>query len=193
MKLYKKIKSIFDNKSKQEKDKIIKYTIFLALTLLIGVFSRFFKIDFSNILSILSIISFTFLFIIIWVKAGISIFKSLFIAGASFSLIIFISQEYCRVPIEARMSDKSLEVFLAFGLLYVISVFVKSLYKELFGDKNSEDELTKKGAFKIFREVNNGKDSFFILLIFAIVFGTFLGQLFQVIYPIVNNICIYNK
>lgn len=191
MKFINKIKEKFQNKTKEEKSKIIKYIIFLVLTLFIGIFSRFLKIDFSNILSILFIISFSFLFVLILIKVGISIFKSLFIVGASFSLIIFISQEYCRVPIEARMSDKSLEVFLAFGLLYVGTVFIKSLYKELFGDKDSKDELTQKGAFKIFREINNGKDSFFILLIFAIVFGTFLGQLFQVIYPIVNNICIY--
>lgn len=191
MKFISKIKENFQSKTKEEKNKIIKYIIFLVFTLFIGIFSKFLKIDFSNVTSLLFIISFSLLFILIWIKAGISIFKSLFIVGASFSLIIFIAQEYCKVPIEARISDKSLEVFLSFGLLYVISVFVKSLYKELSGDKDAKDELTQKGAFKIFREINNGKDSFLILLIFAIVFGTFLGQLFQVVYPIINNICIY--
>ena len=191
MNLYKKIKSKFDTKSKSEKDKIIKYVIFLVATLVMGVLSKIININLSSLTSLLFIISFSFLFIIIWIKVGMSVFKSLFIAGASFSLIIFISQEYCNVPIEARISDKSLEIFLAFGLLYVGSVFVKSLYKELFGDKDSKDELVKKGTFKIFREINDGKDSFLILLIFSIVFGTFLGQLFQVFYPIINNICIY--
>lgn len=191
MKFIDTIKERFQSKTKEEKNKIIKYIIFLIFTLLIGIFSRFLKTDFSNIAFLLFIISFSCLFIIIWIKAGISIFKSLFIAGASFSLIVFISQEYCKVPVEARISDKSLEVFLAFGLLYVGSVFVKSLYKELFGDKDSKDELVKKGTFKIFREINDGKDSFLVLLIFSIVFGTFLGQLFQVFYPIINNICIY--
>lgn len=191
MKFINTIREKFQSKTKEEKNKIIKYIIFLVFTLLIGIFSRFLKTDFSNIAFLLFIISFSCLFIIIWIKAGISIFKSLFIAGASFSLIVFISQEYCKVPVEARISDKSLEVFLAFGLLYVGSVFVKSLYKELFGDKYSKDELVKKGTFKIFREINDGKDSFLVLLIFSIVFGTFLGQLFQVFYPIINNICIY--
>ncbi len=191
MQFFNKIKAKFQSKTKEEKNKLIKYTIFLIFTLIIGIFSKFLNINFSSLASLLFIVSFSFLFIIIWIKAGMSIFKSLFIAGASFSLIIFIAQEYCRVPIEVRISDKSLEVFLVFGLLYVGSVFIKSLYKELFGDKNSKDELIQKGTFKIFREINDGRDSWIVLIIFAIVFGTFLGQLFQVLYPIVNNICIY--
>jgi hypothetical protein len=186
-----KIKENFRNKTKEERDKMIKYLIFLVSTLIVGFFLKLLKIDFSSLASILFAISFSILFLIIWTKVGISIFKSLFIVGASFSLIIFIAQEYCKVPIEARINDQSLIIFLNFGLLYIGATFIRSLYKELFGDKDSKNELTHKGAFKIFREINDGKDSWIILIIFSIVFGTFLSQLFQVLYPIINNICVY--
>ena len=58
---------------------------------------------------------------------------------------------------------------------------------------STKDELLNNGSFKIFREINNGKDSWIILSIYAIVFGVFLGQVFQVMYPIVNNICVYRN
>ncbi len=192
MKLYKKVKLIFDKKFENEKkDKFIKFLIFVIGVIFIGMLSKILGVNMNSLTTIIVLFFLSILFIIIWIKAGMSIFKSLFIAGAGFSLIIFIAQEYCKVPMELRISDSSLKVFIGFGLFYTIIIFIGTLYKELFGDKNSENDLNKKGTFKIFREINNGKDHWLVLLIYAIVFGVFLGQIFQVLYPIVNNICIY--
>src|SRR5690606_15868005 len=111
--------------------------------------------------------------------------------GAGLSLLLYIAQEYCALSIQERLADESLQSLIGIGIIFILAIFVFRLYKELFGDEEAKNEFNKKGALKVFRESNQGKDPVLILLLYATFIGLILSQLFQVLYPIFNNLCVY--
>ena len=75
------------------------------------------------------------------------------------------------------VASKSL---LLFGLIYIGFKFLKAFYKELV--KNLE----------IFKKANKGAgEGWTLVILIAVLIGTFLVQLYQVISPIVRNLCVY--
>jgi len=145
---------------------------------------------FSTIGPVVIMIIFGIFFIIMWFMAGFVVFRSLLVASVGLSLIIFIGQAYC-APDVAHIANDSLKTLIGFGFIYVITQFFMNLYRELFGDKNSDSESKRKGTIIILKEINQGKHSWFILIIFILLISLFVWQIYRVITPIIQGLCIY--
>lgn len=138
-----------------------------------------------------SIIGLMFLTLFTWSLAALAVFRSLMVIGAGLSLILFIAQSYCGLDITQRVADDSLKSLIGISLIFIGVTFGVRLYRELFGDPNAKREFDKVGALQSFRDANKGKDSYLILVLYASFMGLILGQLFEVLYPIFNNLCVY--
>jgi len=159
--------------------------IFIALIILIN--THFFSTIGPIILVVLFGIFFTFL----WFVAGYAVFRSLLVASVGLSFIIFIGQSYCALPINDQVADSSLMTLIGFGFIYVITQFGRSLYKELFGDRQAKEEWRQKGIVKLFKEANHNKHSWFILLIYGLWISLFVWQIYSVINPVIHGLCVY--
>lgn len=166
-----------------------KESLISFLILIIIVASTAFFFGTSKVTPVLLFIVLGILSLVASITAGVAVFRALTVASVSLSFLVFLGQTYCSLPAASQTANESLATLIGFGFLYSIGVFLKSLYKELYGDK----ELKKKGSLEIFREANNGKNPWIILIPYGVFIGIFLLQLFQVISPIVHNLCIYKK
>jgi hypothetical protein len=171
--------------------KLLKFLIFLTISVFFFVLASKYENIFAGVTLILALTMLSVLFLITWLMATFAVFRSLLIVGAGLSLLLFISIEYCRVPIEMRIADEALINLINLGIIFLGFVFITSLFKELFGNQKSDNPLDQKGALQIFKEINQGRHSWLLLSLYAISLGIILGQLFQVLYPIFNNLCIY--
>ena len=128
-----------------------------------------------------------FLCIATWSMASIVFFRSLFVVGGGLSLMIFLAQMYCAVPAPQRIADNSLKLLLSFGLLYMGSIFIKSIYEDLMGNKESE------GTIKYLKKMYKGEIFWVIttLILYIIFICVFVWQLCEVMGPIFFNLCIY--
>lgn len=114
-----------------------------------------------------------------WVMAGHAVMKSLFLVGASLSLIIFLAQSYCEIPVIARTGNGALKTLLVFGIVYIGFDFLRSLYKE----------ITQRSSN--LKKANSGERPWVFLIPFALFTGLFVWQIAQVLIPILQNLCIY--
>lgn len=128
----------------------------------------------------------------LWFVAGYTVFRSFLVAGVGLSLIIFIGQSYCALPISKQVANTSLMTLMGFGFIYVVAQFGRSLYRELFGDKQAREEWRKKGLVTVFKEINNNKHSWLILITYGLLVSLFVWQIYSVIYPIIHGLCVYN-
>jgi hypothetical protein len=181
MKIIDKIKQWF-NKINLKKENIIPFSIILLI-----VAAVFFGVNFLGMGPILFGIVFSILLLITWSMAGLAVFRSLIVASVSLSVLIFLSQTYCNLPLDKHTADESLKFLFSFGLFYSGAIFFGSLYKELKGDK----ERGTKGSLKTLEEIYNGKKPLLILLPYGLFIGLFLWQLAQVMDPIIHSLCIY--
>ena len=116
---------------------------------------------------------------ITWGLAVHTVIKSLFGVGAGLSLIIFLAQSYCEVPLPARNADDALKSLVVFGLIYIGVEFCFSIYKEAIS------------RIKTLREANDDKRPWVVLIPFALFTGLFIWQVVQVLLPIIQNLCVY--
>lgn len=174
-----KIKEII-KKLTSNKEKLIQFGIFLSLATLVFVGMTFFKDTFQTIGSTILLIELVVLALVAWAFAGHAVMKSLFLVGASLSLIIFLAQSYCNVPNPTQSGNDALRSLLGFSIIYLGFDFFRSLYKEV-------TTHTKR-----MKEANRGKNPWIFLVPFALFVGIFLWQLYQVMFPILSSLCIYN-
>lgn len=168
------IKKRFENfELKKEK------AIFIVVILLVFFGAKYFDIDLDILGAKLFVIVFSVLLLITWTVAGITVFRSLFVVGAGLTFLIFLAQSFCNVPVTSQSANVALQSLFGFGIIYVILLFYKSLFKEL------------KKILGQLKEVNNRKNSWIIIILFGFFVGLFVWQLYQVMNPIVLNLCIY--
>lgn len=148
---------------------------------------------FASISSVVLIGLFAILFTVLWFVAGYAVFRSLLGASVGLSLIIFIGQSYCMLPEEHRTANDSLMALIGFGFIYVTAQFVLSLYRELFGDKRANEEWRQKGMVRIFKEINDNEHSWFVLITYGLLICLFVWQIYSVVKPIIDGLCVYNK
>jgi hypothetical protein len=161
------------------KERLTRASLFLAILAVTYFLANYFpKSLFFASLTLLAI-ELSIIFIVIWAIAGHAVIKSLFLVGASMSLIIFIAQSYCDLPSASRTGDDALRILLAFGFAFVVFQFVSSITKEL-------DSRLKK-----YKEIYKVKKSWALLILLAVGTGLFIEQVLAVIGPIVQNLCVY--
>ncbi len=175
-----KIKKIFE-KIKPQKENLIPFVLSLIVTIIILLDSNIFNHIILNVVLILELAMLVVILFIVAIMAGFAVIKSLVKIAAGLSLLIFLSQSYCAIPLDMRTptGDDALKSLLAIGLLYASFYFFQSLYKILikYVNKVDKDKLSWDVIITIILFV------FFILL--------FIWDIYQVVGPIVTNLCIY--
>lgn len=146
---------------------------------------------FTTIGPVVLVVVFSVFLLILWAVAGYTVFRSLLATSVGLSLIIFIGQSYCALPVSEQVSNTSLMTLMGFGFIYVMAQFGRSLYKELFGDKEAREEWRKKGLIAIFKEINKNKHSWLILITYGLLVSLFVWQIYSVINPIIHGLCVY--
>lgn len=172
-------------KSRVPKEKIPEFLFVLSVVIISFFSANHFNIGFSVSLSVILLILFSILFIATWFMAGIAVFKSVIIASVSLSVVIFLVQTYCELPLTSHTANNELKNLLMFALAYSVYLFIISLYKELFGDKKEQ-----KGTFKLLDEMYGGKKPWLIVTLYAMFIGLFIWQLYQVMKPIFSSFCV---
>ncbi len=148
---------------------------------------------FATVGPVVLIIVYGVFFSILWFVAGYVVFRSLLAASVGLSLIIFIGQAYCSLPKEHQTADASLMTLVGFGLIYVVSQFGYSLFRELFGDKRAKEEWRQKGMVGVFKEINGNKHSWLVIVTYGLLVSLFVWQIYAVIKPIIDGLCVYAK
>jgi len=121
----------------------------------------------------------TILMAIVAVIAGMAVIKALFVVAAELSLLIFLAQAYCGVPIRMPQNDAALKSLFTVGILYIGFIFLQSLWEILKGHYNR----VHGEGFRFERVVTT--------LAYVVFVGLFLWQLYLVVSPIVINLCVY--
>lgn len=186
----KKISYIFD-RFKSNK----RFTLLFALYVITAIGASFAFTQWEEQIRmfalIFSVLGLTLITLFTWSLAALAVFRALMVVGAGLSLILFIAQSYCGLDVSERIADDSLRSLIGISILFIGIIFVVRLRRELFGDPEAKREFDKIGVLKSLRDANDGKDSILILVLYASFMGLILGQLFQVLYPIFNNLCVY--
>lgn len=173
------------------KDKEVYLIIFFVMLILGVIFGSFFPQYLNTSLSMIAVVFFLIICLIISWLAVIAVFRSLILAGAGLSVLSFIALTYCNIPVSLRTADDALKNILGIGIVYILYVFFSSLFKLLIGDKKAKDKLWKKGLISLMKDMNGGKISFFIFSMFMIFTGSFIWQLYRVMYSIYSSLCIF--
>jgi hypothetical protein len=181
MKSFAEIKEKFQKLRSLSKEQKRRLYIALLIALVVAIAVTVIAAFFPGLAGGLLIAAFCILLLVSWIVAGFVIFKPLFFVSAELSLMIFLAQSYCAVPKDARTADDSLKFLLVFGLAYIAVVFFKSMYKEM------------ENVLATAKKIGKGESPALFVVLFVAFIGVFLFQLYQVINPIVQNLCIYSS
>jgi|GEM_PF-1073496 len=113
--------------------------------------------------------------------AGFTVMKSLFFLSAEISLLIYLAQSYCDVRILASQSDDALKGLIFLGVTYITFKFFKDLKVALENKLHSIPE--KRWT----------REKIFIVVLFVLFTGSFVWSIFQVVSPIILDLCIYKR
>jgi hypothetical protein len=173
-----------------DKKNIKPFLIFLVGIIVVSIF-----LVNTSFLSTVGPVMFTLVFgffvLALSVMAGYAVFRSLLTASIGLSLIIFIGDEYCHLPVGQQVANNSLMTLIGIGFAYVVVQFIYSLFKEFFGDKEAKDEWRRKGIIAVFKEMNGNKHSWLVLVIYGLLIALFVSQIYNVINPIIHGLCVY--
>lgn len=131
-------------------------------------------------MGIATVIAWAFLILLIMLIAGFTVLKSLFIFAAELSLLIFLAQSFCSVTQRSAASNEAMQNLLVVGILYIIFMFLHSLWKTLK---------------EYYKKVENEKwsiEKIFTVSLFLTFIVWFLWEIYLVVSPIVLNLCVYN-
>jgi hypothetical protein len=173
-----------------EKKNIKPFLIVLAVFIVASIF-----LINTSFLSTVGPLMFTivlgFFVLALSVMAGYAVFRSLLVASVGLSLIIFIGDEYCHLPVGQQVANNSLMTLIGIGFAYVTVQFLYSLFKELFGDKEAMSEWKVKGVIAVFKEMSGNKHSWLVLVIYGLLIALFVSHIYNVINPIIHGLCVY--
>lgn len=152
------------------------YSLFFPTIIALFLLSGYWHLSsyFINIIWGINVILWMILFIIIWVWAGFVIMDSLVVVAAELSLLIYLAQSYCDVSNRSTDSDNALKSLLYVGIIYIIVRFFGTLFKKI-------------------KEDNGGKllEDKIITTIFIFITGLLLWQMYLIMNPITNNLCVF--
>ena len=157
----------------------ITFVLFLVLVSLVFIGATYFKDYLAPVGYTILFIELVILAIVAWSLAGHAVMKSLFLVGASLSLIIFLAQSYCEAPNLTQSGNDALKTLITLGFFYITFDFLKSLYQEI---------ITRS---KTLKHTNDENGPWLFLVPFAFFVGVFVWQIVQVLMPILQNLCIY--
>lgn len=121
--------------------------------------------------------------LIAWIAllAGFIVLKSLFLLSAEISLLIFLAQSYCDAQLTAAHSDDALKGLIFLGVTYIGYKFFKDLRDAL---KKKLDSIPEKRW---------SREKIIAVGLFALFTLSFVWSIFQVVSPIILDLCIYKR
>jgi len=170
-----KLKSLFKRVFPRRQDacRFVVSAIFAAIFLLIY---QLLGDRFTEIMGIINMVMWASLLTAIGIFAGFTVFKALFFVAAELSLLIFLAQSYCDLPIHTPAGVEAMRDLLFIGLLYIVFAFYQSFRKILqdYNKKLGKDPIPKEGVF--------------VITVFFIFTFLFIQQIYLVISPIISNL-----
>lgn len=130
-------------------------------------------------MGVVALTLFAALIIFIMLIAGFAVLKSLFIFAAALSLLIFLAQSFCSVTQRSAASNEAMQNLLVVGILYIIFMFLRSLWKTLK---------------EYYKKVENEKwsiEKIVVVSLFLTFIVWFLWEIYLVVSPIILNLCVY--
>lgn len=123
--------------------RFLVFTLFAGLMFLTLIFYSHALTTFENALLLAAP---AILLLVTLIMAGHAVIKSLFLVGASLSLVIYLAQTYCEVPVSSRTgaSDEALKFVLIFSLAYIGFDFLRVLIKETKERSKTLKEIKKR-------------------------------------------------
>lgn len=155
--------------------------IAIVITIIFFCDSVFLKHSLLGIMSVLDITALGILFLAVAIAAGFAIVNSLFYIAAGLSLLIFLAQSYCAVPIRDINGDAALKSLLVIGFLYLIIDFCRSFHKSL-----KENEL-----FKKFNSTEWSWEKVVFFILFSLFIFLFMWEIGLVVTPTTLSLCVY--
>ncbi|HUC31215.1 MAG TPA: hypothetical protein VMR99_00805 [Candidatus Paceibacterota bacterium] len=166
-----------------DKKDLIAASLAVAIMAVILIDSNFFHNRILEVLLVFDAIALGFTLLVIAILASFAIMGSLLEVAAGLSLLIFLSQSYCAIPTHTSAGDDALKSLVSVGLLYIAFYFFRSLYTSLRGYLQKLQERDKKRSWE--------KTTTIVLYIIFIFL--FVWEIYLVIKPIVNGLCIYHR
>jgi hypothetical protein len=159
--------------------KTAPFVLSIVFTLLLFSY-LFFSHYLLGTLQTLAIILWSFMLLVIMFFAGFMVTKSFIKIGAGISLIIFLAQSYCKVP-HISSTDDALKTLIIIGFFTITYDFLFSLYES---------------SLKLLEIINkNDKrwpiEKLIIIGLFILFALLFVCIIYQVIKPIILDLCIY--
>ena len=153
--------------------------IFAAVAVVVFLALNYFKDSLPKITEVILVVELCLLVAITWGLAAHAVLKSLFAVSVELSLIIFLSDEYCKTPPLAHTADSALMTLVGVGMIYIGIKFFWAIYEEALARSKS------------LKEAYDNKRPWLVLIPFALFTGIFTWQVIQVVLPIVQNLCVY--
>lgn len=188
--MFQRVKLFFD-RLKSDRRLFLFFLLYVAICLTVTLLFTIWPEIVNKTILVLFFVALMLVTSFTWSLAALAIFRSLLVVGTGLSLLLFIAQSYCSLPSDKQNSNDALESLIALSVLFIMLMFGICLYRELFGNPEAKREFDKIGVFKFFRAMNEGKDPILLLVLYAAFMGLILGRMFQVLYPIFSNLCIY--
>lgn len=178
---YTKIRAILVEKLKVDKKHVLALVFSVFLSTLLFMDSTYFGSSLLLTLWIVIAIGIVLLLSWLFIQAGFTVLKSLFLMGAELSLLIFLAQSYCDVKMTASPSDGALRSLMFLSVVYMLYEFFKSL-KELL--KKRLDNLSEKRWTK---------EKILVVVLFLFFTGSVMWAIYQVVSPIILDICVLKR
>lgn len=160
-------------------DKIIPLVLAVSITTISFLDSHFFGNHILTVVWVFIAILASILIFAIFMTAGLTVLKSLFFLSAELSLLIFLAQSYCDA--HTKTGDSALKILIFLGITYMVFEFFKSLWKALI------ERLDKAKNIKWSWEKN------LVVFLFCIFTTSIVWMIYQVVSPIITNLCIYKN
>jgi hypothetical protein len=114
----------------------------------------------------------------IMLVAGFSVFRSVVKASVGFTILIFLAQTYCGLPTTTTSGMQSLAFLWSTGMLYIFYQFAKEFQVVC------SEHLLRLGEDK------RKWEGIFTIVVFILFVALYVAALYQVLNPIINNLCI---
>lgn len=161
------------------KKKVVILSLFVLFLIVTFIDSKFLHNQLLGVVWIFDVISIGLLLSAILILASFAIMRSLVEVAAGLSLLIFLAQSYCNVPVRSAASNNALKGLLGVGIIYLSWYFLKTLYKVLADN------------YKKFDDKEWPREKTLFIVLFSIFTISLIYDIYQVVQPVILNLCVY--
>lgn len=164
-------------------DRVISAFLAVVFTVAMVFDSAFFQNQLLSWIWILNVVLWGSIFLVVMIIAGFTVLGAFIHASVGLTLLIFLGQTYCDLPEEAKSDTgmSALSLLMVVGLLYIFYEFGHKFIK-----------LCKKHSRRLGRGEWKTIDGILTIVLFSLCVALFAWAIYQVVNPIVRDLCIIN-